>query len=61
VKIIEETTRGAVERRPDRAELLTLARAGDVTARRELLRVLVASQPKGWRHRLNGRMERGRG
>ena len=57
MKIIEETTRGTVERRPTRGELLTLARAGDVTARRELLRAAVASQPKGWRHRLNGRME----
>jgi ribosomal protein L17 len=57
VKIIEETTRGAVERRPTRDELLTLACAGDAMARRELLRALVAGQPKGWMHRLNGRME----
>lgn len=57
MKIIEETSRGAVERPASRAELLTLARAGDAAARRELLRTAVASQPKGWMHRLNGRME----
>lgn len=57
MKIIEETSRGAIERQASRTELLALARAGDGAARRELLRAAVASQPKGWLHRLNGRME----